>query len=154
MSHTRPSAPSESPDATVPVVAAVICRGGRYLLCRRPSHKRHGGLWEFPGGKVHEGESLEDAVRRELREELALGVTSVAGKPRFTARDPGSAFEILFLDARAEGEPVSMEHEALGWFSPEEAADLPLAPSDRRFVEAQLSGPPSHHQTRSMDRGL
>ena len=66
----------------VRVVAAVIERasdeGARLLVCRRPAHKRHGGLWEFPGGKVEAGEDLLHAARRELAEELALE-TETAG---------------------------------------------------------------------------
>jgi mutator protein MutT len=59
------------------VVAAVIQRNDQYLLCQRPAHKRHGGLWEFPGGKVHDGETDFDAISRELTEELEVGVVRV-----------------------------------------------------------------------------
>jgi 8-oxo-dGTP diphosphatase len=58
------------------VVAAVIKRNDYYLICKRPKGKRHGGLWEFPGGKVEEGENIETAARRELAEELDLSVLS------------------------------------------------------------------------------
>ena len=125
---------------TIPVVAAVIRREGRYLVCRRPSHKRHGGMWEFPGGKVHAGETLGEAVARELDEELSLRAETVAPAPVFEARDPGSPFLILFLETVAGGEPVSHEHEAVGWMSPEELTVLPLAPSDERFVREVLRG--------------
>ena len=50
-------------------MAAVIERDGKLLVCRRPGHKRHGGLWEFPGGKLEPGETIVDAARRELDEE-------------------------------------------------------------------------------------
>jgi mutator protein MutT len=123
---------------TVPVVAAVIRRDGGYLVCQRPSAKRHGGLWEFPGGKVHEGETLGQAVRRELREELEMEALEVAAEPRFAAPDPDSHFVILFLETVAEGEPVAHEHDALGWYPVEELAGLPLAPSDLRFVREVL----------------
>ena len=56
------------------VLAAVIWEGDSVLICQRPPHKRHGGLWEFPGGKVRPGESRLDAARRELWEELNLKV--------------------------------------------------------------------------------
>jgi len=59
------------------VLASVIERDQKLLVCRRPVHKRHGGLWEFPGGKVQKGESDLEAARRELREELAVEVTGV-----------------------------------------------------------------------------
>ena len=71
--HTEPAG-AEALEP-VPVVAAVIRREGRYLLGRRPGHKRHGGLWEFPGGKLHDGEDAEAAAHRELDEELALAPT-------------------------------------------------------------------------------
>ena len=54
--------------ATVDVVAAVIRRGERVLLCQRPAHKRHGGLYEFPGGKCNDGETKDQAIARELLE--------------------------------------------------------------------------------------
>ncbi len=123
-----------TPDAPIRVVAAVVRRGERYLVCRRPAHKRHGGLWEFPGGKCEPGESDAEAVARELAEELGLTGTAV-GEELFAIRDPGSPFLIAFLVTEAEGEPVCHEHEAVAWGTPDELARLPLAPSDARFVQ-------------------
>lgn len=120
------------------VVAAVLAREGRYLVCRRPDHKRHGGRWEFPGGKVDEGEARADAVRRELSEELGLDATEI-GALLFTSSDHGSPYVIEFVEARALGEPVLHEHSDAGWFGPEELLELPLAPADARFA-AWLSG--------------
>jgi 8-oxo-dGTP diphosphatase len=119
--------------ARIQVVAAVIEQSGRYLVCRRPDDKRHGGLWEFPGGKVHAGESRADAVRRELAEELELDATEV-GALLFTSSDHGSAFEIEFVETRASGEPVLHEHSDAGWFEPDRLRELPLAPADARFA--------------------
>ena len=68
------------------VLATVIRRDGRLLVCQRPSHKRHGGLWEFPGGKVEPGESDLAASRRELAEELGVEKDFIAGDCRAPRR--------------------------------------------------------------------
>lgn len=123
----------------VPVVAAVIEREGRFLLGRRPPRKRHGGLWEFPGGKVDEGEAPADAARRELAEELALEVTDVGARIHQVA-DTAPPFVIHFHRVSVTGDPSPLEHTELGWFALEELADMGLAPADERFVEWLLSG--------------
>ena len=121
---------------TVHVVAAVVRRGDRYLVGRRPEAKRHGGLWEFPGGKVLEGESPFEAARRELAEELELTVVAL-GAHLLTVHDEGSPFVIEFFDTVAEGTPIAREHTDVGWFAAHELLRLALAPADARFV-AQL----------------
>ena len=120
------------------VIAAVIARGSRLLVCRRPIHKRHGGLWEFPGGKVEIGETDEAAARRELHEELGIEVNRVA-EVEFAVADPNSSFLIAFAPVQISGEPTCHEHDAIAWCTPEELASLDLAPSDRRYVEHLLS---------------
>ena len=122
----------------VRVVAAVIEREGRLLLCKRPSGKRHAGLWEFPGGKLLPGESVPDATRRELSEELAVEVVSV-GERLLALPDPGSPFVVEFYPVEIAGEPVPLEHEALIWALPGELAGLDLAPSDRAFASRYAS---------------
>src|SRR5512142_1851985 len=107
------------------VVACVIERDGKLLLCRRPANKRHGGLWEFPGGKVENGESDFDAVRRELTEELGVTALSV-GPVEFSRADPGSEVVIDFLPVLIQGEPVAHEHEALTWAEEADALELDL----------------------------
>lgn len=115
------------------VIAAVIERNGRYLVAQRPIEKRHGGLWEFPGGKFEPGETELEAAKRELAEEMGVQVTSVGGM-LFAIDDPGSHFIIEFHPTTIEGEPSCLEHSALRWGSVEELLPLELAPSDRRFV--------------------
>jgi len=119
------------------VLAAVIQRNDRLLVCQRPFHKRHGGLWEFPGGKVKDGETDLEAARRELQEELGVHVTDVGPVER-SVRDPGSDFVIEFLPVNIQGEPRCLEHEALVWTREEDLLGLDLAPSDRRYVEGRL----------------
>jgi 8-oxo-dGTP diphosphatase len=132
-------------DATTPnasivrVLAAVITRGDRYLVCQRPADKRHGGLWEFPGGKLEPGETDAEAAHRELREELGVEVTQVWGEC-FGVHDDGSPFHIAFVPVVIRGEPACLEHSALAWATAAELLAYALAPSDRRFVEAMLCG--------------
>ena len=115
------------------VVAAVIERGNRVLIAQRPPQKRHGYMWEFPGGKVETTESDLDALQRELSEELGLRVISTL--PAMAAlEDPGSEFLIVFVPVVAEGEPECREHLAILWASWYELTALPLAPTDHRFV--------------------
>ena len=120
------------------VIAAVIAREDRLLVCQRPSHKRHGGLWEFPGGKIEPGETNESAARRELAEELGVEVTGIRDV-EFAIADPESTFLIEFAQVEITGEPTCCEHEALAWCTPLELESMNLAPSDHRYVEHLLS---------------
>ena len=104
----------------------------------RPSHKRHGGLWEFPGGKLEPGETLADAARRELEEELGVSVSQVS-EPIWAARDPGSAFLIEFTPVCVSGLPQALEHDEIRWVTMEDLGSLELAPADVRFAETLAS---------------
>lgn len=119
----------------ITVVAAVIQRDGRYLIGRRPAHKRHGGMWEFPGGKLHDGESVEHGVRRELAEELHVRLLRV-GRVRSSIPDGDSPFVITFVDVEIIGEPCSTEHDAMAWVMAPELLEYPLAPTDRAFAQS------------------
>lgn len=123
----------EATETPVRVVAAVLRRGNRVMVCQRPLHKRHGGLWEFPGGKLEPDESIPSAVQRELAEELAVEVVSV-GSLLFSTQDPGSHFLIEFYPVEIRGEPVPIEHTAIAWMTEEELMTIALAPSDKRFA--------------------
>jgi mutator protein MutT len=121
------------------VLAAVIERGGRLLLARRPAGKRHAGLWELPGGKFLPGETPFEAARRELAEELGVEALT-AGPLLWEAPDPGSPFVVEFHAVEIRGEPTALEHDALAWVLPEELSLYPLAPSDRTFAEGLRQG--------------
>ena len=115
------------------VVAAVIQREDKFFVCLRPESKRHGGMWEFPGGKLASGESLAEAAERELSEELSLKLDS-AGEVIYSATDPGSDFIIEFIPVAVTGDFVLHEHEAVRWASLEELEQMKLAPTDTVFV--------------------
>jgi 8-oxo-dGTP diphosphatase len=119
---------------TVDVLAAVIREGDRYLVCRRPARKRHGGLWEFPGGKIKTGETRSQAAARELREELDLRLVRL-GEALCSYRDPGSPFLVHFVEVTVQGSPAALEHQEIRWVTGEDLRDLPLAPADRAFVD-------------------
>ncbi len=116
----------------------MICREARYLLCRRPADKQHGGLWEFPGGKVQPGEGRQAALRRELKEELAVDSvpdeTAVA-QIRAESADP---LLIIFIETLITGDPQALEHEEIGWFEPEKVLALALAPADAAFARQRF----------------
>jgi 8-oxo-dGTP diphosphatase len=106
------------------VVAAVIKRDGRVLICQRKTGRRHGGKWEFPGGKVEPGEDLKSALKRELLEEL--GISAVIGD-RIEGYDyayPGrSPIQLVFYKvSEFQGEPANLIFEQIRW---ERAARLP-----------------------------
>jgi 8-oxo-dGTP diphosphatase len=115
-------------------LAAVVSRDNEYLLCRRPAHKRHGNLWEFPGGKLEKGETYHQAAQRELAEELGVTTVSVSDVI-FSTKDAGSEFQIDFVRTTILGDPICIEHSALNWVATEDLLALELAPSDRRFAE-------------------
>lgn len=124
-------------DTPIRVMAAVVSRGIdaiEFLVCQRPSHKQHGGLWEFPGGKCEADETDLEATARELHEELRVQVTAVSA-PLMSVRETGSRYEIVFVPTQICGEPVCVEHAALQWCSIPALLSLPLAPSDRTFAE-------------------
>tara|TARA_R110002073_G_scaffold156611_1_gene311910 strand:- start:120 stop:584 length:465 start_codon:yes stop_codon:yes gene_type:complete len=123
---------------TIHVVAAVIRSEGKILVCQRNMEKRHGGLWEFPGGKVKDDESFEDAIRREVSEELKVCVSQV-GEVVYSARDEQSPFVVHFMEASVVGTPVPVEHHAIEWHLIQGLFAKALAPADTEFVQSYLA---------------
>lgn len=118
------------------VTAAIIHDGGRLLLCQRPEGKRCGLLWEFPGGKIEPGEAPEQCLARECREELGIDVEPERLVCEVAYTYPDITVNIRFyLCALAGGEPVRIEHNDIGWFTPDEALLLPLCPADKKMLE-------------------
>ncbi len=115
----------------LPVVAGLIRVEGKILLARRPENKKRGGLWELPGGKVEEGEPLEEALARELAEELGIKVKVERSLTQIEYDYPDvSVCLFCFACKIVEGKPHPLEGQELGWFLPEEIETLALAPAD------------------------
>ena len=122
------------------VAAALIDPAGRVLMHQRPRTKQHGGLWEFPGGKVEPGEAPAAALARELGEELGIAVWPAVFTFVASAADAGDALQIdLYLCRAWTGEPRCLEGEAIGWFSPAAILGLPMPPLDVPLAEALLA---------------
>ena len=136
-----PAAPA-LPDGTgkrILLVAAVglIDPDNRVLLARRPEGKPLAGLWEFPGGKVHAGETPEAALIRELKEELGIDVTEACLAPFTFASHAYESFHLLmplFLCRRWSGQVTAMEGQALAWVRPQRLADYAMPPADVPLV--------------------
>jgi 8-oxo-dGTP diphosphatase len=116
----------------IDVVCGVIEDGsGRYLACLRPEGKHLEGLWEFPGGKVEEGESPESALARELLEELAVEVEVGAALESVIWNYELRTIRLLPYRCRIiAGQPQAMEHERIMWCRPEQFEELIWAEAD------------------------
>ena len=113
------------------VVAALIWRENRFLICRRPAHKTRGLLWEFVGGKVEKGETKQQALARECREELAVEIEVGEVYMQVVHPYPDMTVELtLFCAAITKGEPQLLEHCALAWITPDEIDGYDFCPAD------------------------
>ena len=118
------------------VVAALIWQGDRFLACQRPAHKARGLLWEFVGGKVEPGETKEQALVRECREEL--GVTVRVGEVflEVTHAYPDLTVHLtLFRAAITEGTPLRLEHNDLRWITAAEIPRYDFCPADEVILQ-------------------
>ncbi|WP_453978497.1 (deoxy)nucleoside triphosphate pyrophosphohydrolase [Brevundimonas sp. Marseille-Q4549] len=123
---------------TVLVVAvALIDVDGRVLIAKRPQGKTLAGLWEFPGGKVEPGERPEQALIRELKEELDIDVKESCLAPFVFASHAYDSFHLLmplYLCRRWDGVVAAREHDALAWVKPNKLSDYPMPPADEPLV--------------------
>ena len=124
------------PPAEVTVVAAIIRRNGRLLLTQRPEGVHLARLWEFPGGKVEPGESLEAALRREIAEELSITVEAGPLYMVSAHQYPERTVHLHFFECRmTEGEPEAGSAMAMEWFTPKDLSRLELPEANRALVE-------------------
>ena len=118
------------------VVAALIWEGDRFLACQRPANKARALLWEFVGGKVEAGETLEEALIRECREELDITVapkdvflTVIHEYPDLTVR------LTLFNASISEGIPRALEHHDIRWITVSQIDELEFCPADEEILK-------------------
>ncbi len=120
------------------VAAALIDREGRVLLAQRPEGKSMAGLWEFPGGKVDPGETPEQALVRELHEELGIDTSVGCLWPLAFASHGYEKFQLLMpvFGCRVwQGAPISRENQQLAWVPKDKLRDYPMPPADVNLVQ-------------------
>ncbi len=134
---------ADFPTAVLVVAVALIAPDRRVLMQRRRAHRAHGGLWEFPGGKIEALESPEQAIFREIREELGIDLDISALLPVSFASEqipwdgPRPPHVILLYScARWQGEPRCLDAEEIAWFAPEAIEQLAMPPLDYPLAQA------------------
>lgn len=120
----------------VEVVAALIWKNGKFMICRRPAHKARGLLWEFVGGKVEPGETKEQALVRECREELAVTVAVQDEFMSLVHEYPDITIHLTVFNAYiAKGVPQLLEHNDIRWIPPKEIKNYDFCPADNKILE-------------------
>ena len=120
----------------VEVVAALIWKNGKFMICQRPAHKAGGLLWEFVGGKVEPGETKEQALVRECREELAVTVAVQDEFMSLVHEYPDITIHLTVFNASiAEGVPQLLEHNDVRWIPPKEIKNYDFCPADNKILE-------------------
>ena len=118
------------------VVAALIWEGERFMICQRPAHKTRGLLWEFVGGKQEPGESLQEALQRECREELDIAIAVGEKFMDVMHEYPDLLVHLtLFNAVITQGPPKLLEHNDLRFILPSEIEDFEFCPADEEILE-------------------
>lgn len=118
------------------VVAALIWENNTFLICQRPPQKARGLLWEFAGGKVEPGETKEQALVRECREELAVTLDVGEVFIEVTHEYPDLTVHLTLFHAKIrEGVPQKLEHEDLRWITVDEIPQYDFCPADTVILE-------------------
>jgi 8-oxo-dGTP diphosphatase len=122
---------------TLVVACALVDADNRVLIAQRPEGKALAGLWEFPGGKLDDGERPEDALIRELHEELGITVREACLAPLTFASHVYEQFHLLmplYVCWRWEGDVVAREGQKLAWVRPTKLRDYPMPPADLPLI--------------------
>ena len=126
------------------VVAALIWKNDKFMICQRPAHKARGLLWEFVGGKVESGETKEQALIRECKEELNV-LPSVGSVFMDVIHEyPDITVHLTLFNATiVEGEPQKLEHNDIQWITPSEIPNYEFCPADEEIL-AQINNEPKN----------
>ena len=119
----------------IEVVAAVIERDGKLLITRRPEGSHLSGLWEFPGGKPQPGETFEQALRREIDEELGAEVSVGERLETIEWQYPDKRVRLVFFRCDVRGEPRPLEGQEMAWVTPAELARYEFPPADAALIQ-------------------
>lgn len=120
----------------VEVVAALIWDKDKFMICQRPAHKARGLLWEFVGGKVEPGETKEQALIRECREELAVTLSVEDIFMDVVHEYPDIDVHLTLFNATiAEGVPQMLEHNDIKWITPAEIQNYDFCPADEEILK-------------------
>lgn len=120
----------------VEVVAALIYDGDKFMICQRPAHKARGLLWEFVGGKVEHGETGEQALVRECREELNIEIAPGEVFMKLRHAYPDITVNLTLFRAQIkEGVPRLLEHAAIKWITPDEIKFYNFCPADGKILK-------------------
>ena len=123
------------------VVAALIWQENKFMICQRPAHKARGLLWEFVGGKVDPGETKQQALIRECREELAVEVSVGDVFMEVLHEYPDLLVRLtLFNSAIVSGEPQMLEHNDIQWITVEQIPDFDFCPADVDILKKLMEG--------------
>ena len=118
------------------VVAALIWKDNKFMICQRPAHKARGLLWEFVGGKVEQGETKEQALIRECREELAVTISVGNVFMDVIHEYPDLTVHLTLFNATiAEGVPQKLEHNDILWIKPNEIPNYEFCPADEEILK-------------------
>ena len=118
------------------VVAALIWKEDKFMICRRPPHKARGMLWEFVGGKVETGETKAQALIRECREELAVTISGGEMFMDVLHEYPDITVHLTVLNAIiTEGVPQKLEHVDIKWITPDEISSYEFCPADEEILK-------------------
>ena len=127
-------------DIMVQVVAALIWRDEKFMICQRPLSKTRALQWEFVGGKVEEGETLEQALNRECIEEIGVVVEVGSVFAEVDHVYPDITIHLTLFNARlAGGEPKKLEHNDIRFITPSEIPQYEFCPADKDILEQIVS---------------